>query len=79
MSKEKIQNQNLDKNGIAIFIKNWRLNEGLSMKEFSELANVHFNSIYNLEHNKGINLSTLIKCIDAMDGMTLPEFFSGLD
>lgn len=63
---------------IAMFIKNWRLNEGLTQREFSKLADVHFNSVYNLEHQKGTNLLTLINCIDAMDGMTLSEFFAGM-
>jgi transcriptional regulator with XRE-family HTH domain len=63
---------------IALFIKNWRLNEGLSQREFAIIADVHFNSIYNIEHQKGTNLNTLINCIDAMDGMTLSEFFGML-
>jgi DNA-binding XRE family transcriptional regulator len=60
---------------IKNFIKNWRLNEGLTQREFSKLANVHVNSIYNLEHQRGTNLITLINCITAMDGMTVSEFF----
>jgi hypothetical protein len=60
---------------IALFIRNWRLNEGLTQIEFSKLANVHVNSIYNLEHQKGININTLINCLDAMEGMTISEFF----
>jgi transcriptional regulator with XRE-family HTH domain len=79
MSKREIQNhQNSQINEITLFIKNWRINEGLSQREFSKLANVHFNSIYNLEHQRGSNLITLLKCIDAMDNMTLSEFFSNI-
>ncbi len=78
MSKKEIQNLSLGKYEIALFIKNWRLNEGLSMREFSKLANVHFNSIYNLEHQKGINFSTLMKCISAT-GLTLSQFFEGME
>jgi transcriptional regulator with XRE-family HTH domain len=79
MSKKEIQKQSLRLRDIAGFIRNWRLNEGLSQREFSKLANVHVNSIYNLEHMRGSNLITLLKCIDAMDGMTLSEFFSGIE
>lgn len=61
---------------IAMFIKNWRLCEGLTQREFAKLADVHFNSVYNIEHQKGTNLITLMNCIDAMDGMTLSEFFA---
>jgi len=77
MSNKEIQNhQDLRIKEITVFIKNWRLNEGLSQREFSKLADVHVNSIYNLERQRGSNLITLLKCIDAMEGMTLSEFFS---
>ena len=80
MSKNQIpEYQRLRIRQITLFIKNWRLNEGLSQREFSKLANVHVNSIYNLEHQRGLNLITLMNCIDAMDGMTLSEFFSGIE
>ncbi len=64
---------------ICLFIKNWRLNEGLTQNDFSKLAEIHPNSIYNLEHMRGSNLITLLKCIDAMEGMTLSEFFSEIE
>jgi transcriptional regulator with XRE-family HTH domain len=80
MSQKHIpEHQRLRMQEISLFIKNWRLNEGLSMREFAKLADVHVNSIYNLEHKRGININTLINCIDAMDGMTLSEFFAGMD
>jgi transcriptional regulator with XRE-family HTH domain len=80
MSQKHIpEHQRLRMQEISLFIKNWRLNEGLSMREFAKLADVHVNSIYNLEHKRGINFNTLINCIDAMDGMTLSEFFTGMD
>ena len=80
MSKNQIpEYQRLRIRQITLFIKNWRLNEGLSQREFSKLANVHVNSIYNLEHQRGLNLITLMNCIDAMDGMTFSEFFSGIE
>jgi DNA-binding XRE family transcriptional regulator len=64
---------------IALFIKNWRLNEGLSQREFAKLADVHYNSIFNIEHQKGTNLITVLKCIDAMDFMKVSEFFAGME
>jgi transcriptional regulator with XRE-family HTH domain len=80
MSKKEIQNkQILLIREISLFIKNWRLNEGLSQRDFSKLANVHVNSIYNLERQKGSNVFTLLKCIEAMDGMRLSEFFSTIE
>jgi hypothetical protein len=85
MSKKKKQNSEHQSKRIkrteeiACFIKNWRLCEGLTQCEFAKLADIHVNSIYNLEHMKGANLITLMKCIDAMDGMILSEFFAGMD
>jgi DNA-binding XRE family transcriptional regulator len=64
---------------IACFIKNYRLGEGLTQREFAKLADVHYNSVFNIEHQKGINLITILKCIDAMDGMTVSEFFAGIE
>ena len=78
--KKQIQeHQRLRTAEIAMFIKNWRMNQRLSQHEFSKLANVHVNSIYNLEHMRGSNLITLLNCMDAMDGMSLSEFFAGME
>lgn len=82
MSKNQVNElQEIRLNEIRSFIKNWRMNEGLSQREFSKLANIHFNSIYNLERQKGksTNLITILKCIDAMDGMTVSQFFEGIE
>ena len=85
MSKKQNQYSNQEKRineislYISLYVKNWRMNEGLTQREFSKLADIHVNSIYNLEHQKGINILTLIKCIDAMDGMTVSEFFAGME
>jgi transcriptional regulator with XRE-family HTH domain len=79
MSKKEIQKQSLRLRDIAGFIRNWRLNEGLSQRDFSKLADVHVNSIYNLERQRGSNLITILKCISAMDNMTLSEFFSEIE
>jgi DNA-binding XRE family transcriptional regulator len=80
MSKREINNhQNSQIREITLFIKNWRINEGLSQRAFSKLADVHVNSIYNLERQRGSNLITILKCIAAMDNMTLSEFFSEIE
>lgn len=64
---------------ISLYVKNWRVNEGLTQREFAKLADVHFNSVHNIEHQRGTSLITLIKCMNAMDGMTLSEFFAGME
>lgn len=58
---------------ISLFIKNLRINDNLTQSDFSKLAEVHPNCIYNIEH-KRINIITLFKCIDAT-GLTLSQFF----
>jgi len=62
---------------ISQFIKNWRINEGLSQAEFASMAELHPNSIHNLEIGKNVTLSTLLNCIDAMD-LKLSQFFEGI-
>ena len=63
---------------ICLFIKNWRLNEGLTQREFSELACIHPNSLYHLEKNGLYNILTLLKCIDATE-LTVTQFFEGIE
>ena len=63
---------------ISLFIKNWRLNEGLSQREFSHLAGIHPNSLYHLERMGLYNILTLLKCIDATC-LTVAQFFEGME
>ncbi len=63
---------------IASFLKNWRLNEGMSQREFSEVAEVHHNSIYHIENMGLYNIMTLLKCIDAT-GLTVSQFFYDME
>ena len=63
---------------IRMFVKNYRINDGITQREFGEMAEIHTNTLQNLESGKNITLLTLFGCIDAM-GMTLSEFFEGLE
>jgi DNA-binding XRE family transcriptional regulator len=63
---------------IRMFVKNYRINDGLTQSAFSDMAEIHTNTVQNLEAGKNITLFTLLSCIDAM-GMTLSEFFEGLE
>jgi transcriptional regulator with XRE-family HTH domain len=64
---------------ISLFIKNWRINEGLTQLELSKLTDTHVNTIQKFEkHNNNISVITLFACIDAMDGITLSQFFEGI-
>jgi transcriptional regulator with XRE-family HTH domain len=61
---------------IYLFVRNWRLNEGLSQREFSMLADRHVNTVQNLESGKNITLQTLLAFIDAMQ-ISPAQFFEG--
>ena len=63
---------------ISSFIKNWRLNEGLTQREFSQLAGIHPNSLYHLEKMGLYNILTLLKCIDATC-LTVSQFFEDME
>jgi transcriptional regulator with XRE-family HTH domain len=64
---------------ISSFIRNWRLNEGLSQSEFSQLAGIHTNTLIHLESGrKQVTLRVLFACLDAMDGISLDQFFQGI-
>ncbi len=62
---------------ISSLIRNWRINDNLTLADFSQVAGAHPNSIYNLEHQR-VDIITLFKCIDAT-GLTLSEFFEGIN
>jgi len=65
---------------IRLFIKNYRINDGLSQSEYSEIADVHVNSLQRFEKGnlKNIKLLTLLSLIDATE-MSLSEFFQTIE
>lgn len=64
----------------SLFIKSYRINEGLTQSEFSEIADVHVNSLQRFEKGnlKNIKLLTLFTLIDATS-MSLSEFFQTIE
>jgi transcriptional regulator with XRE-family HTH domain len=63
---------------IGTLIRTYRLNDGMTQKNFSDMAEIHINTLQNLESGKQISVNTLFRCIDAM-GMSLSEFFEGIE
>ena len=65
---------------IRLYIKNYRINDGLTQAEFSELADVHVNSLQRFEKGnvKNIKLLTLFSFIDATS-MSISEFFQSIE
>jgi len=65
---------------IRLFIKNYRINDGLSQAKFCEIADLHVNSLQRFEKGslKNIKLLTLLSLIDATE-MSLSEFFQSME
>jgi transcriptional regulator with XRE-family HTH domain len=65
---------------IRLFIKNYRINDGLTQSEFSKISDVHVNSLQRFEKGslKNIKLLTLLSLIDATE-MSLSEFFQTME
>ncbi|NMC59522.1 MAG: helix-turn-helix transcriptional regulator [Candidatus Methanofastidiosa archaeon] len=65
---------------IRLFIKNYRINDALSQADFSEMADLHVNSLQRFEKGslKNIKLLTLLSLIDATS-MSLSEFFQTME
>ena len=65
---------------IRLFIKNYRINDGLSQAKFCEMADLHVNSLQRFEKGslKNIKLLTLLSLIDATE-MSLSEFFQSME
>ncbi len=65
---------------IRLFIKNYRINDGLNQADFSEMADLHVNSLQRFEKGslKNIKLLTLLSLIDATE-MSLSEFFQTME
>jgi len=80
MSKRKIPEYHLKRfEEITGFIRNYRINDGLTQAEFSNMSETHVNTIQRFEvGDKNITLVTLFNFIDAID-MTLGEFFEGME
>jgi|GEM_PF-1031612 len=63
---------------ISSFIRNWRINDGLSQSEFAKITETHTNTISNIEKGKNITILTLFACVDAM-GLTISQFFEDIE
>jgi len=80
MSRRKISEYHLKRfEEITGFVRNYRINDGLTQAEFSNMSETHVNTLQRFEScDKNITLVTLFNYIDAMD-MTLGEFFEGME
>jgi transcriptional regulator with XRE-family HTH domain len=67
-------------NEIRSFVRNSRINSGLTQFELSRKADLHVNSLQRFEKgfSRNISLITLFSLIDALE-MPLSEFFAGME
>jgi transcriptional regulator with XRE-family HTH domain len=64
---------------MRMFVRNYRLNESLTISDFSKLTDAHVNTIQRFETgNKNISILTLFNFIEAMN-LTPVEFFEDIE
>lgn len=82
MSQKQIPEHQLKRlEDIRQYIKTWRSFESQTQREFSNMAEIHVNTFQKFETQKTTDISvlTLFAMIDAMDGITLSQFFEGME
>jgi transcriptional regulator with XRE-family HTH domain len=52
---------------LSIFLRELRLNEGITQQELSQQMNLHRNSIIRAENSKNLTLISLFELADALD------------
>jgi transcriptional regulator with XRE-family HTH domain len=68
MSSKPIPEQHQKKlNIIATYLRELRLNEGLTQKELSLSMNLHRNTVIRAENSKNLTLLTFFELADALD------------
>jgi transcriptional regulator with XRE-family HTH domain len=63
---------------VGMFIKNIRLNDGLTQAEMAIACGLSRNTIQKVEYSGNMKLVTLFKIIDAFD-LTLEQFFTEME
>jgi len=68
MSNKPITDQNLKRlENLSIFLRELRLNEGLTQRELSQNLNLHRNTIHRAENARNITLLSLFELADALE------------
>jgi transcriptional regulator with XRE-family HTH domain len=76
--KKKNPDQDARITEISQFIRNWRMNDMISMSDLARMAGTHPNTIHNIESGKNVTLYSLLSCLDAL-GLTMSELFEGVE
>jgi DNA-binding XRE family transcriptional regulator len=75
MPSKTISEQNLKRlKYISLFLKNMRLNDGLTQQEVANQTNLHRNTISRIENTKNITLFSLMEMCD-LYGISMSELF----
>lgn len=56
------------------FLKEYRLQSGLTMRQLHDLSGIHYNTIHKIEHGHSYNILSLIEIALALD-LPLRELF----
>lgn len=79
MNTKTISEQNLKRlKYIGIFLKNLRMNDGLTQQEVGMQTNLHRNTIHRVENSKNITLLSLMELCDYYN-ISLAELFFDLE
>jgi transcriptional regulator with XRE-family HTH domain len=79
MRMKPIPEQNLKRlQYLSTFLRELRLNNGLTQQELSQNLNLHRNTIQNAENVRNITLLSLFELADTLD-ISLKELFSDFD
>lgn len=65
-------------NYISLFLKNIRINDGLSQQDVSDQCNLHRNSIHRVENAQNITVLTLLELCEAYN-LPLAEMFMEIE
>ena len=63
---------------LSTFLRELRLNEGMTQKELSQNLNLHRNTIIRVENNHNITILTVFELADALN-ISLSELFQDID
>ena len=63
---------------IATYLRELRLNEGLTQKELSQIMNLHRNTVIRAENAKNLTLLSVFELADALD-ININQLFQDIE
>jgi transcriptional regulator with XRE-family HTH domain len=79
MSKKSISQSHFKRlEYLSIFLRELRINEGLTQQELSQQMNIHRNTIIRAEKAENLTLISIFELVDALD-ISLKELFQDIE